>query len=621
MKKIYLSAFVSIFSVGMSVAQVVERAYSFDQVKMEEVKPMSSDITFTPKALGTTFWTEDFTGGVGSWTLDNSGQVGGAFGWTIDAASDGWWSAGGISSTSGGNFAELSNGDPSATPGTQALNVIYSMTSAAIDIQALGGTDQVTLSYEEYGARFNDLQEVQVSTDGITFTTVRNNLDYSLLSASGGNPYSNPETISINLAPFVTGATDIYLRYTWTTNFPGSAANPNVWVAYGWYIDDIALTTNADNDITAESNVWGSTGLNYHQIPLSQQTAIEFTTNARNNGLATQTDVQLNVDITGAATYTGTSPAGVSIAVGDYDSLVVATPFTPAGLGTYDVVWAVSQNETDDIPADNTNQNISFDVTNFTYARDKGTQESSFNNAGDLFILGSYYDIFANDVLYSVDVHIGTGAIPGSIVSGRVYSIDPNAGTLAAALILEDQSFEYTLTPSDVNTVIKLNLVANGSTGFPLVAGETYFVAVSSDGDGGASNGAAIGMTSDAIDQTCFLYDGPQDTWFLAPGTPMVRMNLDPSVGLDEQSQLFGAEVFPNPAADNFSVRYTMGVASKVTINVTDISGKVIAEFSEGTQTEGTHQLDVNASSFAQGVYYVTIASGNSILTKKVVKK
>ena len=104
----------------------------------------------------------------------------------------------------------------------------------------------------------------------------------------------------------------------------------------------------------------------------------------------------------------------------------------------------------------------------------------------------------------------------------------------------------------------------------------------------------------------------------------MVRMNLDPAsntIGLDEQNQLFGAEVFPNPASDNFAVRYIMGVASEVTIKVTDITGKVVAEFAEGTQTEGTHELNVNASAFAEGVYYVTIASGNSILTKKVVKK
>ena len=55
-------------------------------------------------------WESDFTDPT-LWTLDNSGQNGGAFGWSIDAAVDGWWSTNGISSTSGGNYAELSNGD------------------------------------------------------------------------------------------------------------------------------------------------------------------------------------------------------------------------------------------------------------------------------------------------------------------------------------------------------------------------------------------------------------------------------------------------------------------------------------------------------------------------------
>ena len=62
-------------------------------------------------------------------------------------------------------------------------------------------------------------------------------------------------------------------------------------------------------------------------------------------------------------------------------------------------------------------------------------------------------------------------------------------------------------------------------------------------------------------------------------------------------------KVFPNLAADNFSVRYMMRFVSDVTITVTDISGKVVAEFAEGTQTEGVHQLDVNSGSFAEGVY------------------
>ena len=121
----------------------------------------------------TTLWQNDFSNPA-SWTIDNSGQGGGQYGWTIDNVSDGWWAPAGIASTSGGNFAELSNGDPTAGGfGTQALDVIYTMTtSAPINISALGGNNFVSLQFQQYGARFNDLQEIQVSTDGVTFTTV-----------------------------------------------------------------------------------------------------------------------------------------------------------------------------------------------------------------------------------------------------------------------------------------------------------------------------------------------------------------------------------------------------------------------------------------------------------------
>ncbi len=624
MKKIYLGAFVSIFSVGMSFAQVNQKAYSFNDIQLEDVEEVPSDFAFTPKALGTTFWTNDFSTS-GDWTADNDSQSS-PFGWNVGTTVNSWWAAfsGGISSTSGGEFAEVYNGDYNV--GNQAIDVTYTLTTTnPIDVMTLGGTDQVTLSFEQYGALFNDGQTVSVSTDGTTWTEVFTNNDRTTFVGNNASAiYADPETATANIASAIAAnPSQVWIRFEWTSRITGNST-PTAWTTFGWFIDDVALTTNPDNDITAESSVWGSTGLNYHQIPLNQQTAIEFTTNARNNGIATQTDVQLNVDITGAATYSGSSPAGVSIAAGDYDSLAVATPFTPNGLGTYDVTWNVSQNEVDDIPADNANGDITFDVTNFTYARDRGVQEGAFSNSGELFILGSYYDIFTNDNIYSVDVRIASNAIAGSIVNARIYSIDPNATTLASALILEDQSLEYTLEASDLGSIINLDLAANGLAGFPLVAGETYFVAVASDGDGGATTGASIGTTTDPIPQTCFLYDGPDDTWYLASGTPMVRMNLDPAstnVGLDEQSQLFGAEVFPNPATDNVSIRYIMGVASEVTITVTDITGKVVASFDEGTQAEGTHQLDVNAGAFAEGVYYVTIASGNSILTKKVVKK
>jgi hypothetical protein len=69
-----------------------------------------------PKALGTPFWTNNFSSPA-DWTVNNSGQTGGAaFGWSIDSIKDGWWApATAIASTSEGKFAELSNGNPTLT--------------------------------------------------------------------------------------------------------------------------------------------------------------------------------------------------------------------------------------------------------------------------------------------------------------------------------------------------------------------------------------------------------------------------------------------------------------------------------------------------------------------------
>ena len=84
----------------------------------------------TTKSLGVTLWSDNFES-LANWTVDNSGQAGIDFGWNINNTSDGWWSANGITSTGGGKYAELVNGDPTQTPGTQALAVTYNLTTAA----------------------------------------------------------------------------------------------------------------------------------------------------------------------------------------------------------------------------------------------------------------------------------------------------------------------------------------------------------------------------------------------------------------------------------------------------------------------------------------------------------
>ena len=237
MKKSYL-LMISL-SVGLtSFGQNLKERISFGESEKFKTDFTTNEIKAKPglkpfNNKGVTIWSDDFTT-PSNWTINNDGQTGSTFGWTIDAVNDGWWSTNGITSTSGGNYAELSNGDP--TQGTQALNVTYTLTTAsALNLITLGGSEEVTLEFEQYGARFNDLQEIQISTDnGSTWTTVGDNLDKPVLSTSGGSPYPNPDLKRINLAPHLTAATatSVMIRFSWTTNFPSSASNPNVWVTY-----------------------------------------------------------------------------------------------------------------------------------------------------------------------------------------------------------------------------------------------------------------------------------------------------------------------------------------------------------------------------------------------------
>ena len=98
----------------------VQNAFSI----YEEYNPVNSIVVNPTSNI---IWESDFSDPT-DWVLDNSGQNPPTYGWSIDANSDGWWSNNGITSTSGGNYAELSNGDAQA--GTQAAAVVYTMTTA-----------------------------------------------------------------------------------------------------------------------------------------------------------------------------------------------------------------------------------------------------------------------------------------------------------------------------------------------------------------------------------------------------------------------------------------------------------------------------------------------------------
>ena len=604
MKKLLL--FVSALS-SVAFAQKAPRMQTF-----QDLVNAPKELTKAPideKILGVTLWSDDFSTPA-NWTIDNSGQSGAEFGWNINNTSEGWWSANGISSTSGGNNAELVNGDAQAA--TQALNVTYTMTTAqAIDIAALGGNNQVSIQFQQYGARFNDLQEIQISTDGVTFTTVGNNLDKTVLSAAGGSAYANPDTKIINLATFLPSTpSPIWIRFSWTTNFPGSATNPNVWITYGWYIDDVKIVTNPTNDLSVTGNYWGAVGLPYYQIPDEQVSEIGFSADVFNGGVNTQNNVKLNINANNGA-WTGSS-APVSIASLDTATLELTTFYTPpATIGNISITRTITADSTDDIPANNALSNVDFAITDFIYARDNGTPAGSTTNGTDGFEVGNLFDVFQDATLKAVNIRLpggANGATVGTEVFVKLYSLDPTTGDF----VFESESMPLAIQSNNLNT----NLVMELEPYIDVTAGITYLVVA-----GSYSAGLRVSNAGKSEPQTSFFLDMADNTWYYTTNTPMVRMNFDPILSVAEQNELSHAVIMPNPTQGNAALRFDLQNASDLTYTVTDVAGKIMQTTSLNSLAAGSHELSINAESWAAGIYTVSIESNGTTLTKKFVKR
>ncbi len=606
MKKLLL--FVSAIA-SVAYAQKAPRIQTFQE--LVKTPKVTSEVVSEEKILGVTLWSDNFTDPA-NWIIDNSGQSGIEFGWNINNSSDGWWSANGITSTSGGNYAELVNGDPTASPGTQALNVTYTLTTAQpIDIANLGGNNQVSLQFQQYGARFNDLQEIQISTNGTTWVTVGNNLDKPVLSAAGGSAFANPDTKIINLATFLTATpSPIWVRFSWTTNYPGSATNPNVWVTYGWYIDDVKIVTNPTNDLSVTSSFWGSVGLPYYQIPDEQVTEIGFAADVFNGGVNTQTNVKLNINANNGA-WTGSS-APVSITSLDTTSIELATFYTPpATPGNISITRNISADSTDDIPANNALANIDFAITDFIYARDNGTPSGSTSNGTDGFESGNLFDVFQDATLKAIDVRMpggANGATVGTEIFVKLYSIDATTGDF----LFESESAPFVIASNNLNTILTLELEPYAN----VVAGTTYLAVV-----GAYSGGLRVSNAGKSDPQTTFFLDMADNTWYYSTNTPMVRMNFNPILSVAEQTEIAQAVVLPNPTTANATLRFDLQNTSDVVVVVTDVAGKTMQTNSYNQLTAGAQEITLGAEQWAAGIYTVNITSNGHSVTKKFVKR
>ncbi len=77
---------------------------------------------------------------------------------------------------------------------------------------------------------------------------------------------------------------------------------------------------------------------------------------------------------------------------------------------------------------------------------------------------------------------------------------------------------------------------------------------------------------------------------------------------------------YPNPSINEVVLQYYLDQPSKIAINITDMSGRIIYDETTKEQPNGVNISEINTSGFPDGAYIISLKSDNGVYTKKIIK-
>lgn len=611
MKKVYLlvaaASFGSlVFAQEKALVKNAQRMDALHELGDGEKSIDNAPIHTFVKAPGDVLFQDNFSAGIGAWTTAGTdGAI-----WAADTdGPNGQYSTPAnerIQSTTVGNGFVIFDADL-ANAAQPFTNWVGSLVSPVVDMTGIANA-VLTFEHRYRTCCSGDFYpKVEVSTDGFTTSTEFNvAVDGVVVNAT-----SPTKKMKVNLTSFLSTATNLnnfQFRFTWD----GGAGTSH----YHWQIDDVQLIEANENDLTGLSKVMVS-GMNeipYYFIPVNQRAPITFSGEVSNDGSVAQTGVMLTVSANNGGG--SVASAAQTLAAGTIDSLITAAWTPPATVATdYTMTYTFSQTETDITPTDNVLTDA-IKVTRSTYSVDNGVGASYISNLssqpGQALKIGNVMEVMANDKIDSMYITIASATSNvGQEVFGEIWR---DNGT----------DWEYLGT----TPYVAITAATNGTTmKLPLEqvltvnAGDLLLVLACHNG--GATADVRFRTAQGVEEGIVQGFTATGEGFYLSsPSAVMVRLNIQPTASVEENdANVTLGNIFPNPTSGITSINYTVANATEVLVNVSDVTGKVMYSSNEGTVNAGSHNISFDAATYAAGIYYVTIVSGETTVTKKFIKK
>ena len=590
---------------------------------------------------------EDDCSDVSTWTLSNANTGGATQNWAVvtDPALIPVTALSPFASTTAANgfffFSSDAAGGPDAD-GTRHIVTAQSATTAAC-----AGEPNLTLRFQHNYRWWQESRTVRVTANASAASPIWTEYKITIAGSggfNGGQGFSseeqntgNPQFEAIDISAAAGNSADIAVQFVYDDN--------DFWGWY-WAFDDVSISVTENNDLKVESNYFGTfTGwVNssaYHSIPVLQVDTVSCMTSVKNVGLLDQTNVMVNFDVNGT---TVSSPA--ILIEDDSTETITAKYVLPATVGEYAFTnFVISADVTDtDLTNNMVNNNDTINVVDFLYARDNNKVTRRYTNkpttagaTGVNYEIGNMFVMFENQTTYGLGFVPHSTSTPGAKVKVMLYEYDLQVGynaifvanateTILDAIgdpIAESEEF-YELTQADIDAGAQIDLVfENGAE--ELIAGQAYLAVVYADDEttsGGYFTCAAGGVSANAVSYFNGNFGNANNAskWWTIGTSPMVRINFDPILGVNNANELVSSlSAYPNPAANNVNVNFTVVEASNVAVTVVSLTGDVVYNNNLGVVAAGKYTENINTAKLANGVYFYTLTVNGNATTKKLV--
>ncbi|MCA6363010.1 MAG: T9SS type A sorting domain-containing protein [Bacteroidetes bacterium] len=102
----------------------------------------------------------------------------------------------------------------------------------------------------------------------------------------------------------------------------------------------------------------------------------------------------------------------------------------------------------------------------------------------------------------------------------------------------------------------------------------------------------------------------------------IIEFKVSEVVGIEEANLGLAASTWPNPANNEIFVGYSLKNDADVTIEVTDLTGRVVMSQREGDRGQGEYRVALNTENLAEGTYIVNVRTeGAAKVSSKIVVK